>query len=706
MTLPPPGPAAGPAAGRPLQPRLAAALDYHRRGETERAAVLYRDILKDHPRSFDVLHLLGVIEVERGAVDDGITLIRGALAVDASRAPVHYGLAAALLKKGEDDQALASLDRALALQPDFADAWFLRANLLQKWARLEEAVESYAQAIRARPAFVEALNNLAAALCALRRLPDALDSANRALALQPAYPRGLNNRGLIQLELGHRAAAVEDFSRAVALNSQFPEAWHNLGTALMQLRRFTQAQGAFAQLTALAPGFRHAAGNLLFAKLSCCDWNGFGPAADNVIRAVDDGQNGAVPMSFLCLCDSARLQLRCAQMHTLAYYPARAAPAPVPRYAHDRIRVAYLSGDFGEHAVTYLLAGVLERHDANEFESIALSWDRRGDGAARRRVEAAFERFIDVTGRDDDSTARLMRELQIDIAVDLAGHTLGQRTGILARRAAPIQVNYLGLPATMGAPYVDYLIADRFLVPEERRSCYAEQVVWMPDCFQPNDDRRPSVPEPPPRKDLRLPEQAFVFCCFNRSNKLNPPCFEVWMRLLRSVPQGVLWLTATDPACEENLRREAAARGVDPGRLVFAHEAPYLEYLARYRRADLFLDTLPFNGGATVSDALSMGLPVLTCAGDSFAARMAGSVLTSLGLPDLVTHTLEEYATAAIALAQDPQRLGQLRRSLERSPSQTFFDTDRYRRHLESAYRTMWESHRAGRPAAAFAVPP
>ena len=702
MTPPPPGPAAGPA----LQPRLAVALDHHRRGETERAAVLYRDILKDHPRSVDVLHLLGVIDVERGAVDEGITLIRRALAVDASRAPVHYGLAAALLKKGDDSEARASLDRALVLQPEFADAWFLRANLLQKSERLEEAVESYAHAIRARPAFVEALSNRAAALCALRRLPDAQDSANRALALRPAYPRGLNNRGLIQLELGNRVAAVEDFSRAVALESRFPEAWHNLGTALMQLRRFAQAREAFARLAALAPEFPHAAGNLLLAQLSCCDWVGYGPAVESVIRAVDDGRNAAVPMSFLCICDSARLQMRCAQMHTLAYHPARAAPIVLPRYAHDRIRVAYLSGDLGEHAVTYLLAGVIERHDAGRFESIALSWDRRGDGAARRRIESAFERFIDITDRDDENAARLMRELQIDIVVDLAGHTLGQRTGILARRAAPIQVNYLGLPATMGAPYVDYLIADRFLVPEERRSCYTEHVIWMPECFQPNDDRRPPVPEPPPRKELGLPEQAFVFCSFNRNNKLNPPCFEVWMRLLRSVPQGVLWLLATDPASEENLCREAAARGIDPGRLVFAREAPYLEYLARYRRADLFLDTLPFNGGATVSDAVSMGVPVLTCAGESFAARMAGSVLTSLGLPELITSSLEEYEAAATALARDPQRLGQLRRRLERSPSQTFFDTDRYRRHLESAYRTMWELHMAGRPPAAFTVAP
>jgi predicted O-linked N-acetylglucosamine transferase (SPINDLY family) len=716
--------------GSSLEADLSAALGHHQRGELESARLKYLDILGRHPRCFEALHLLGLLSADSGAVDEGIALIRRALDVDAAKPHAHYSLATAFLKKGDGPAAVSCLDRALALQADFADAWFLRGNVLQQMERFEASVESYRAAIRIRPAFPEACNNLAAALRALRRLPDALECVERALALRPAYPLAFNNRGLIWLDGQRGDAAVEDFRRALALNPKFPEALHNLGTALSQLRRFGAARDAFAELAALAPGFRHVAGNLLVAKLCCCDWTGFEPAAAAVVRAVERGEHAAMPLSFLCISGAPGAQRRCAETHSSAYFPPAvpyppgvpdpsavphpptapdppAAPYPPARspQRRDKIRIAYLSGDFGEHAVSYLLAGVFERHDSAHFDTLALSWGRREEGPARRRIEAAFSRFIDITARTDAEVARLMRELEVDIAVDLSGHTLGQRTGIFSRRPADIQVNYLGLPGTMGAPYIDYLIADRFLVPEELRHHYTEQVVWLPESFQPNDDRRAAAAQSCGRSGYGLPAEGVVFCCFNRNNKLNPPCFDAWMRLLEGVPRSVLWLLATDPLAESNLRREAAARGVDAGRLVFAREAPYAEYLARYACADLFLDTLPFNGGATVSDALSTGLPVLTCAGESFSGRMAGSVLTSLGFPELVARSMEEYVATALALAAQPERLIALRRSLESQRSaHRFFDTDRYRVHLEAAYRMMWERHAAGLPPQAFAV--
>ena len=691
-----------------LQGQLTAALGCHQRGDLETARAMYTRILRDHPRCFDALHLLGVLSAATGAVDVGIELLREALAVEPSNAHAHYSLATALLKKGDDRSALPLLDRALELQPDFADAWFLRGKVLQQLELLNEAVDSYRQATRLRPSFPEAFNNLAAAYRGLRQLSEALECADSALAVQPAYPKALNNRGLILLDCLRGAAAVEDFRRAVAIDRYFPEALHNLGTALMQLRRFAEARDAFSQLAAIAPKFPHALGNRLLAQLNGCDWSGFEESVDAVIRAVERGEHAAVPMLFLCICDSAALQRRCATLYTDAFYPPRATPSKRRLHdSHEKIRVAYLSGDLGEHAITYLLAGVFERHDRSCFETIALSWDRRDAGPARRRVEAAFSRFIDITTRDDAQVARLMQELEVDIAVDLSGHTLGQRTGILARRPAPVQVNYLGLPATMGAPYVDYLIADRFLVPPDHQAHYAERVVWLPDSFQPNDDRRPRPAAAKPRSALGLPEDGFVFCSFNRGNKLNPACFDVWMGVIKSVPGSVLWLLAASPTAEENLRREAAARGVVADRLVFAGEVSYGDYLARYACADLLLDTLPFNGGTTVSDAVSMGLPVLTCAGDSFAARMAGSILTSLGHSQLVTNSLEEYAAAALRLAANPASLKSLRKRLEgQRAGHAFFNTDRYRYHLEAAYRGMWERNASGLPPAAFSVAP
>jgi predicted O-linked N-acetylglucosamine transferase (SPINDLY family) len=439
---------------------------------------------------------------------------------------------------------------------------------------------------------------------------------------------------------------------------------------------------------------------LLFAKLSCCDWAGFEGAARAVEQAVGRGEHAALPAAFLSMTASPALQLRCAALYTQAYFPPRPlAPSDAPRRRSDRIRVAYLSGDFGEHAVTYLLAGVFERHDASRFDTTALSWDRRGGGPARRRMEAAFSRFIDVTDSSDAAVARLVRELDVDIAVDLMGHTLGQRTGILARRPAPVQVNYLGLPATMGAPYIDYLIADRYLVPADQAMHYAEQLVYLPGGFQPNDDRR-ALPAPRrTRSEYGLPENALVLCCFNRQHKIVPACFDVWMRLLQRLPGSVLWLLASEPAAAGNLRAEAGRRGVDARRLAFAGEEPYEDYLARYLHADLFLDTFPFNGGATVSDAVSMGIPVVTCVGHGFASRMAGSILTSLGFPQLATRSLEEYEAKVAELGADRAALARLRAALgRRDASRDFFDTDLYRVRLETAFTAMWDRAARGEP--------
>jgi protein O-GlcNAc transferase len=589
--------------------------------------------------------------------------------------------------------------------PDSAAAWLHRGNVLQRAGRFEESVECYRRAIGVQPAFPEAYNNLAAAQRASRQWPDAFESANRALALRPEYPSALNNRGLIYLDCRQGTAAAQDFRRAAALNPKFAEAWHNLGIALMELRRFLEAGEAFAQLAAIAPGFRHVQGNLLLARLNCCDWSDFDAAAGTLMDAVQRGEHAATPFAFLSICGSAALQLRCARLYADAFYPPAPPQTGRVRSGHDKIRVAYLSGDFGEHAVTYLSAGVWERHDPSRFETVAVSWGRHDDGPVRRRAEASFSRFIDVTSFGDRRAADLLCELGIDIAVDLGGHTLGQRTGILARRPAPVQVNYLGLPATMGASYMDYLIADPFLVTEAHQANYSEKLVWLRGGFQPNDDKRDLQPTGQPRSAFGLPDQGFVFCCFNRNTKLNPACFDVWMRLLKAVPGSVLWLLAGNPAAEHNLRREAAIRGVDAGRLAFAGDVSYADYMARYIHADLFLDTMPFNGGTTVSDAVSMGVPVLTCAGDSFAGRMAGSILAALGTPDLITASLADYEARALELARDPQRVHALRDTLrERRTRHPFFETDRYRRSLESAYERMWERHISGLPPAAFHV--
>jgi len=690
-----------------VQARLTVAIAAHRRGDTAAAEAHYREILVHDPSCFTAWHLLGLIAIDRADLDAGVAHLQRALAIDAGSAEVHFALGVAQSRRGDIDSALASLDRVTRLQPDRADAWYLRGNILLQAGRTEESLPCYAAALRSRPDFAEALNSLASASRTLRRHDRALECADRALALRPDYALAHNMRGLVLLDLRRGAAAIESFRRALAAQPDFAEALHNLGTTLMQLQRYAEAAEIFASLAATAPHFAHGRGNLLHARLHGAEWRDY----ESETRAVSDGLARGhptdTPMQFLYHTDSPALQQRCARLYTAAHYPATPRMGP-PRNAGrgGRMRIAYLSGDFGEHPVSYLLTGVFERHDRSRCETIALSWGRSKEGPTRRRLEAAFERFIDVSAHSDTEIATLMESLGVDIAVDLGGHTLGQRTGILARRAAPIQVNFLGLPATMGAPYIDYLIADRRLVPEQSRSHYDEQVVWLPDSFQPNDDRRGFAADAGPRSRHGLPASGFVFCCFNKTCKLNPPMFAVWMRLLLAVPGSVLWLIAGDAHVAQRLRGEAEARGVAAERLVFAPPADYAEYLARYVHADLFLDTLPFNGGATVSDALSMGVPVLCCMGESFAARMAGSLLSSLQLPELVTADLAQYAATALRLASDTDRLARLRAELRsRRELHPFFDTDRYRRVLESAYEIMAGRSAAGLPPASFAVP-
>jgi predicted O-linked N-acetylglucosamine transferase (SPINDLY family) len=372
---------------------------------------------------------------------------------------------------------------------------------------------------------------------------------------------------------------------------------------------------------------------------------------------------------------------------------------------HDRIRVAYVSADFHEHATAYLMAELFERHDRARFEVLGVSFGPDDQSALRRRLVSAFDKFHDVRAEGDREVAALLHEQEVDIAVDLKGFTTGCRPEILAHRPAAIQVNYLGYPGTMGADFIDYVIADKIVLPYDQQPFFTEKIVHLPDCYQVNDSLRTIAAKPPLRQEVGLTDQGFVFCCFNNNHKIAAPVFEAWMRILQKVEGSVLWLLRDNPGVERNLRRVAAARGIDPARLIFANRVGHDEHLARHRLADLFLDTIPFNAHTTASDALWTGLPILTCRGESFAGRVAASLLQAAGLPELVTSNLQEYEALAVKLACEPQLLEAVRAKLERNRlTSRLFDTDRFRRHIESTYTTMWRLWQDGEAPRNFAV--
>ena len=630
-----------------------------------------------------------------------------ALAIAPNHADAHCNRGSALSALKRFAEALASFDRALALDPDHAEALNNRGNVLGRLQRFDEAIASYDRAIARKPDYADAFSNRGNALRDSRRIDAALADYDRAIALRPAHAEYHNNRATALAGLRRYDEALASYAQAIALKPDYAEAYSNRGWALRDLKRPDEAAASFARAFALAPDHDSFRGTYLYAKRHVCDWSDFDAECAAMLAAVDAGKAAALPFELLPTPASPAQQLRCAQSHVADKFGGPRAPLwRGERYAHRRIRVAYLSADLRDHPVAMLTAGMFERHDRARFETVAFALKSDTHSAVRARLSAHFDRFIDVETMSDGDVARLVRELEIDIAVDLNGYTEGSRPHVFAQRPAPVQVNYLGFAATLG-PYWDYIIADRFVVPEHDRTHYAEQVVYLPDCFMANDAGRRISPRTPSRAEAGLPDDGFVFCCFNNSFKITPHVFDVWMRLLAAVDGSVLWLSGTHASAMEHLAREAERRGVAPRRLIFAPRVPSNEdHLARLRLADLFVDTLYYNAHTTAADALWAGVPVLTCPGTTFASRVAGSLLGALGLPELIAGSLADYAGLALALARDPARLTALRAKLARNRDVfPLFDTARFTRHMEAAYTTMWERAQRGEPPQNFAVP-
>ena len=615
--------------------------------------------------------------------------------------------AATLAALGRFREALASFDAAIRLKPDLADAFGNRGNVLRELHRLEEALASYDAAIRLKPDFAEVYSNRSNALRDLRRFDEALASCERAIALQPDHAEYHNNRAAALYDMRRLDEAVASYDRAIALDPDYVEAHSNRGFALRDLRRYAESAASFARAFALDPDFDFLSGAYLHAKMCICDWTDFGPDCARLLSAVDAGRAAAPPFQLLAIPASPAQQLRAAR----CFAADKSGETHQPlwrgeRYAHRRIRVAYLSADLRDHPITALTVGLFERHDRTRFETIAVSFKSDAHNQVSERLTTLFDRFVDARQMSDPDVARLVRDLEVDIAVDLNGHTEGARPSVFAWRTAPVQVNYLGFAATLGTSAWDYVIADRFVIPDADHAHYAEKVVYLPDCFMVNDRGRKISEQTPSRAEAGLPAQGFVFCCFNNSFKITPDIFDVWMRLLRSVEGSALWLSAANASAVANLQREAERRGIAADRLVFAPRVPLNEdHLARLRLADLFVDTLYYNAHATAADALWAGVPVLTCPGATFASRVAGSLLNAVGLPELMTGSLTEYEGLALGLARDSARLAALRQKLARNRDVCrLFDTDRFARNIEAAYTKMWERAQGGEPPRGFAV--
>jgi protein O-GlcNAc transferase len=674
-------------------------------GKLSEAERLFNAVLHAEPLHLGALNLIGAVLIHLKRYAEAETYLSHAVRQYPVSDATLYNYGIALKALSRHTEALQKFSEALQIKPSAPETWNNRGTVLNDLKRYEEAIADFDKAITLNPRYAEAFANKGKSLTALERYDDALHAYDRSLSLKPDLPEAWVGRGKLLISANRIVEASAAYDRALALKSDLAQAWLGRASIMLQLGHYDEAYAGYQRALSLDSDLHYADGYRLLAKLNLCDWTSLAADTSQLLSKLRQGRRASVPFPALVIPSTAADQLQCAK----CYVQDQNAFSPTwqgEKYSHDRIRLAYLSADFREHATAYLIAGLLESHDRSRFEVTGISFGPHADSMMRRRIEQAFEHFVDVREKTDSEVAQLLRQLEIDIAVDLKGLTQDSRTGILARRPVPIQVGYLGFPGTTGASYIDYILADSTVIPEEHFRFYSEQVVWLPDTYQSNDSKRTLISDRrPTRVECGLPEDAFIFCCFNNMYKINPQIFDIWMRLLATKSNSVLWLIETNSTALLNLRREAERRGIAPNRLIFAPRMSLADHLARSKQADLFLDTLPCNAHTTASDALWAGVPVLTCLGETFAGRVAASLLKAVGLSELITTSLDEYEALALKLAHDPALLATIKRKLAHNRgTYPLFDTARFTRHIESAYAAMWERCQKGEAPKTFAV--
>lgn len=595
----------------------------------------------------------------------------------------------------------------LRIQPaSGAEVHIQRGIALEEQGRWDDALQSYQQAVQCDPRNAHGHFNLGALLVRCKQYEEALAALDKVLALEPGNAEALAHRGAAYLGLQREEEAFASFNQALRIKPTLAEARYQVGVLLKKYKRLPEAIQQLKAAWQVNPEIPGLLNEMMETMMAMCDWSSLDAGMALIEQAMAQGKYSINPLNLAALRDAPAFQLQFVRVALGPDTAARTSLGPLPaRKPGGKIRVGYYSADFRNHATTILMAELFELHDREHFEWFAFDFGPLVDDPMRRRVCAAFDHFIDVRGYSDEEVARMSREMGIDIAVDLKGFTQHHRFGIFAHRCAPVQVSWLGYPGTTGADYMDYVIADKVVLPPAAQPYYSEKVVYLPHSYQVNDRQRRIAERVFTRAEAGLPSDAVVFCCFNNNYKIQPVTFDGWMRILQAVPGSVLWLLEDNSFVALNLRREAQARGVAPERLVFAPRMELGEHLARHRLADLFLDTLPCNAHTTASDALWAGLPLLTCAGASFASRVAASLLHAVGLPELVTESQAEYEARAIALAQNPAQLKALRERLQAMlPNAPLFDAQRFARDIEAAFKVMYERHLQGFPLAVIEV--
>jgi predicted O-linked N-acetylglucosamine transferase (SPINDLY family) len=678
-----------------IQNLLSSGKEAIRQSKPESAVSCFENILELDPQNEDALFQLGLMAYKRKEFYLAAGYLQIAQFINPHNVTLLSSLGSAYKELKQFLLAKETYIKALAVKSDFAPLHYNFGNLLNDMNEFEGAAHSYALATQLDPNLIQAHVNLGNMLTRLKKFDAALKSYDQALRMNPQFGLAYANRGKLFKEMNNFEAAMKDYDLALNLSPEVAKV-HILKAEILNLsKKYDEAVQYYDQALILEPHFENARGLRLHNKMLNCNWSNFESDVAQLTHDIAHHRKATQPAQLLSILDSAAYQLKASQIFVEHSIPENISLGPLspkdyqPRVKR-KIKVAYVSADFKNHAVCILMAELFESHNKDDFEWIAFDStpvDIKDNDPMRLRVLSCFDQCIDIQYLSDKEAAQLARQLKVDVAVDLGGHTYHARTGIFAYRAAPIQMSYIGYLGTLGAPYMDYLLADRTLIPNESQQYYQEKIIYLP-CYQVNDSKRKVSDRVFNRQELGLPETGFVFCCFNNNYKITPETFSAWIKILNSVPNSVLFLLADNPSSKENMLGFARHNGLDEKRLVFGQRLEPAEYLARYRMADLFLDTTPYNAGTTASDALWVGLPVLTMAGESFVSRMAASALMGMDLPELVTHTRADYIQTAIDLGNNPQGLLAIKEKLSNhKKTSLLFNATAFAKSLEASYK-------------------
>ena len=666
-------------------------------GQLEASVKSLKEAIIIGPNYVDAHYNLAITFKQLDNLKDAIDCYEKVLAINPNFADAHNNLGNIFKGLGKNKAAVESYKKAIVIKPNFAEAHSNLGNVFKNLGHLDDAVKSFEKAIEINPNFSEAHNNLGITLGELGKLHAAINCYEKVIAINPDYFEAHKNLGFILLKLGKSKAAANFFERALVINPDYAEAHKNLGYAFKKNKKIAKALLSFTRAQEINPDMNFILGDILNSKMQLCLWDNLSGLINELTEKINNNGKVIAPFPLLSLTDNPRLLRKNTEVFSKEIHPKNNVLSKINRYPrHQKIRIGYFSADFRIHPITTLTAELYEMHDRNNFEIHAFSFGPDTNDEMKLRIKAGVDHFHDVDSKSHNEIALLARSLEIDIAVDLGGHTANSRTEIFAMSAAPIQLSYIGYLGTMGADYYDYLIADPIMIPKENQKHYVEKIVYLPS-FQVNDSSQSPPEVTLTRKDLGLPKKGFVFCCFNNTYKFTPTTFDSWARILHAVEDSVLIIYANNELSKTNLSKEIVLRGVESERLIFGDSLAKPQYLARYRVADLFLDTNPYNAGTTASDALRMGLPMLTLKGESYQARMGASILNAMNLPELVTTTSKEYEALAIELAKNPEKLKAIKDKLVSNLSTApLFNTSLFTKNLETAYTEMYERYQQG----------